>query len=345
MAVRRFPTGGLDWSRARVGAVLILGLMLLAYGVYQVGALFDVFADRYTLFTAVSTTTGLREGAPVTLAGHRVGQVDAIEFIPIERQTGDENLLIRISVDEAIREHIRRDSRTRILTQGLVGDKYLNIEPGSPEWPMLQPGDTVVSEPAVDIDHILVQADDALRQTQDVLTDLQRVTTSLRRGEGTLGQLLTEDTLYRRALAATREASVVLGRINRGEGTLGRLVRDPAVYVRMQGALSRVDSIASIILRGEGTLGRLVRSDTVHQGMLGLLGQASGTFARADTAIGGLSALTGQLTGGGGTLQRLLTDPQLYDEFLKAVVDLQTVILDIRERPQRYRPEVNIDIF
>lgn len=100
-----------DWSQVRVGAVMIVALLILAYAIVQVGSLFDVFANRYTLFMPVESTGGLMRGAPVTLAGQRVGQVDGIEFIPLAMQDEEHNIMLRLEISEDVYEHIREDSR------------------------------------------------------------------------------------------------------------------------------------------------------------------------------------------------------------------------------------------
>ena len=104
MALRRT----LGWQRLRVTALVVIGSLLLAYGVYRVGKIFDVFASRYTLIMLVPSVAGLREGAPVTLAGQRVGQVKNIEFIPVERKVGAENLTLEL---EDLREGQESDPR------------------------------------------------------------------------------------------------------------------------------------------------------------------------------------------------------------------------------------------
>jgi len=122
------------------------------------------------------------------------------------------------------------------------------------------------------------------------------------------------------------------------EGTLGRLIRDPALYDQLDRAIARVDSVGALLLHGGGTFGQLLRSDSLYRGLLATVG-------RADTMLMGLSGLVQGVDGQQGSLGRLLTDPALYDEMLRAVLDLQRLINDIRMNPRRYRPEVNVDVF
>lgn len=319
-----------------MGVFLIVAFSLLAYAVYRVGDLFDVFADRYTIVTLVTRADGLLVGAPVTLAGQRVGQVKSIDFLPLDGRP--ENLSIELSINEDIREYVRADSYARIRTQGLLGDRYVDIAPGSPEAPIVQPGDTIPGIDPIDMEEVLATANTSLIQLQALASDLRRITGTILAGEGTLGRLLLEDALYVQMVAATGELQALLAEVRESDGTLGRLMRDPELYDRLVGAIARVDSLTAIALNGGGTIGRLLRDDAIYEGVLGVIG-------RADSTIAGLGETLGELVNGEGTLRRLLGDPALYDQLLKAVIDLQILINDIRLNPKRFRPEINVDIF
>jgi phospholipid/cholesterol/gamma-HCH transport system substrate-binding protein len=262
--------------------------------------------------------------------------VESIDFLPLDGRP--ENLSIELSINENIREYVRADSYARVRTQGLLGDRYVDIAPGSPEAPIVQPGDTIPGIDPIDMEEVLATANTSLMQLQALASDLRAITGTILAGEGTLGRLLLEDALYVQMVAATGELQVLLAEIRESDGTLGRLVRDPELYDRLVGAIARVDSLTAIALNGGGTIGRLLRDDAIYQGVLGVIG-------RADTTIAGLGETLGELVNGEGTLRRLLGDPALYDQLLKAVIDLQILINDIRLNPKRFRPEINVDIF
>lgn len=328
----------LGGRHARVGALIAFALLLLLFAVYRVGSVFDVFARRYEIVTLVPSALGLREGAPVTLAGQRIGQVRRIEFIPVERKVGDSNLRVVLAINQDVQDQIRTDSRAFLRTQGLLGDKFVDIEPGTPGNRVLAAGDTIVAGRSLDIDEFLTTAADVLEQASGIVGDLQTITGGLIRGEGTMGRLLTDDRLYVQLAGSTDALRRTLDRINRADGTFGRLIRDPELYERLHSAVARVDSLGAMILHSDGTLARLIRSDTIYRAVLG-------TITAADTAVADLAGFIRRMTEGDGALQRMLTDPGLYDEFLKAVIDVQTLINDIRQNPTRYRPDVNIRIF
>jgi phospholipid/cholesterol/gamma-HCH transport system substrate-binding protein len=280
----------------------------------------------------------LREGAPVTLAGQRIGQVSDIEFIPVRQKRDANNLRVRIAISEEVRDQVRSDSRAFLRTQGLLGDKFVDIQPGSVTAQVLGPGDTLPAGRSADMDELIAQAAGALDQATGIVTSVRDIAGGLARGEGTMGRFLRDEQLYQRMVSATGELQVTLAQINRADGTFGRLLRDPQLYGRMQAAVGRVDSIGGLILGGQGTMGLLLRDDQVFHSL-------AGTAARADSAVAGVASLLQQLRDGQGSLQKLMTDPELYDQFLKAVVDLQTLLNDVRREPGKYKPDIQVRVF
>jgi phospholipid/cholesterol/gamma-HCH transport system substrate-binding protein len=322
----------------RVAGLIVVGLFFLVYGVYRVGKVFDVFADRYTLVTLLPSVAGLREGAMVTLAGQQIGQVDKIEFIPMHLKRNGNNLSLKLKVAERVKNQIRRDSKVQIRPQGLLGDKYLDIQPGSLSAGVLAQNDTLAAETALDMEMFLARASEAMDQAMLVITDLRDITRPLATGQGTMGQLLHDEQLYRKMVAATGEMQQVLASINSGEGTLSQLIRDPVMYRRMVSAVSRMDSLGNSILHGRGTLSQLIQNDSLYRGL-------AGTAAKADFAAGQFSSMLQKFNTPNGSLNRMMTDPRLFDEFLKSVIDMQTLINDVRENPKKYVPPVNVKVF
>lgn len=332
----RRPT--FEWRQVRVGSLIVIGLALIAYAVYRVGMEFDVFARRYELVTLVPSTMGLREGAAVTLAGQRIGQVRRIEFIPVHAKTGDDNVAIRLAISEQVRDQIRSDSRSFLRTQGLLGDRLVDIEPGSPGAATLGPGDTLVSGPSIDLEFFLTQAAGAIDSANLVVGDLRRITRGIAQGDGTIGRLLEDEQLYNRMVSATATLQSTLRQMSGMDGTIGRLLNDPALYDRLTSTVDRVDSLGALLLDGDGAIARLLRSDSLYTSLLG-------TATAADTAMVRLERFVERMTTGEGTLQRLMTDPDLYDQFLKAVIDLQTLIHAIRTDPARFKPNIQVRVF
>jgi phospholipid/cholesterol/gamma-HCH transport system substrate-binding protein len=313
-------------------------LLLLTWATYRVGKIFDVFTDRYTIVTLVPNVAGLREGALVTLAGQRVGKIESIVFIPLREKRGGNHLLLHLEVGENARDQIRTDSRANVRAQGVLGDKFIDISPGSLRGTPLAPGDTIASATMMDIEQFLVKASDAMDRANVIVDDLHTITGGLARGEGTMGALLRDQQLYNRMLGATTDLNSLLAAINRGDGALTRMIHDPEMYQRLISATSRVDSLTGLVLHGRGTLSQLLRNDSLYRGMVGL------TF-KGDSAAAAFSTLLQRVNRTDGTFNRMLTDPRLFDELLKSVTDLHTLLADVRQNPKKYVPDITVRVF
>lgn len=327
-----------EWRQARVAILIIVGLLVLMWAIYRVGKILDVFADRYTIVTMMPNVAGLREGALVALAGQRVGKVESIEFIPLRQKRGGNHLVLKLEIGESVRDQIRSDSRAMVRAQGVLGDKFIDITPGTLSGKVLAANDTIASETMMDIEQFLVKASGAMDRANVIVDNLAVITDGLARGEGTVGSLLRDDELYTRMVGATGEVNSVLAEINRGDGALSRIIRDPLLYQRMVSAVTRVDSLGSLMLHGRGTLPQMLRNDTIFKGLSAVLG-------KADLAAGEFSTLMSKVNRADGTMNRMLTDPRLFDELLKAVIDLQTMIEEVRANPKKYVPDVNVKVF
>jgi phospholipid/cholesterol/gamma-HCH transport system substrate-binding protein len=157
-------------------------------------------------------------------------------------------------------------------------------------------------------------------------------------GQGTLGKFINDDQLYAHMVGATAALQTTLSTINNSDGTFGRMLRDPSMYMRLTDAAARLDSVGGMILYGNGSISKLIRSDSLYRNL-------AHATSRADSMMITVSDMLEKMTTGQGTIQKMMTDPALYDAFLKAVVDMQSLINDVRVEPRKYMPNVDVHIF
>ncbi len=319
----------ITWDQVRVGLVLIVALIILALGIFFVGDIGDVFARRYRLITLMESAAGLVRGAPVQVAGQNVGQVDRIEFIrPEERPPSGEAVAVWLGVNVEIQDQIRADSRARVRTQGLLGDRLIDIEPGSPDQRILGDGDTLAAAPALSYQELLGQAADAVQSLTRLSEDLGSLLADVTAGEGSLGQLLVDDALYGGLVELSDNLSAVMRPLASGEGMLGRMIREDDLYDRLLSTTARLDSITGAVVQGEGSLGLLLRSDSLYRAL-------ASSAIRADSLLAAVER-------GEGAVGQLMTDESVYEELLKTIVDLNALLQDIRRDPKRFIPPVRV---
>ena len=317
--MRRSPR--ITWDQLRVGLVIAVAVLVLGVAVYKLGQSANLFARRYELVAYLPDANGLREGGSVMVAGQLAGTVTKIEFLPVDADT-TRNLRLTLAVDATVREQIRRDSRGRLRTLGLLGDKVFDITPGTPRTPPLAEGDTVTVVQALDYEAVIAQASEAVNDMVALTRDLRVITGGLAKGEGTVGQLLTNRELYDQLNGTLGRANAMLARFQNPNGSVGRLLDDPTLYNRLVGVIGSTDSLVVSLNSSQGTAGLLLRDTTLYRNLVGI--------------TTGADSLMRSLTNGQGTASRLLTDQTLYDQLNKLVTDLSAILADVRRDPGRY---------
>lgn len=311
----------LTWEQLRVGALIVVALAVLGVATVRLGQAANLFGGRYSLVTFVPNANGLRVGGSVMIAGKLAGTVSEIEFLPPDADTTI-NLRLVLEVDESLQPQVRADSRARLRTLGLLGDKVVDITPGTAAYQALTPNDTVPSVPSVDYDVVLQQASGAVGDLVQLTADLRVITGSLVRGEGTAGQLLTNRELYDDLTTTLEQANGLVARLQNPDGSVGKLLEDPALYNNMVSLTASMDSLVTEIQDRDGTLGQLLHDDSLYTQMVGVVSSADSLITTVRT--------------GNGLVPKLLTDQQLYDQLNKTLTDLNAVLADLRTNPQKY---------
>jgi phospholipid/cholesterol/gamma-HCH transport system substrate-binding protein len=315
----------ITWDQLKVGVLIVIAIIILAFAAVRLGQAGNLFGKRFQLVSFVANASGLRIGGPVTVAGQLAGTIKDIQFLPPDLDT-TRNLKLLLEVDRKLTDQVRADSRAKIKTMGLLGDKVFDISVGTPRYRTLHEGDTLIIAPSIDYEAVVQQASGAISEVVGLTRDLKKVTGGITRGEGTLGQLVTNRQLYDQLNGTLARTSALMSRLENPRGTIGRLLDDPQLYYSLKRTVASADTIIRQITAGNGSVGKLMRDDTLYVHLVSVV-------SRADSLVGAMAS-------GKGTMQKLFTDQQLYDTLLKTVTELNNVLMDVRRDPQRYTKQM-----
>jgi len=313
----------ITWDQLKVGVLILVALVIIAASIVKLGQAGNLFGKRYRLVAYVASASGLRVGGQVTVAGQVAGSIKDIKFLPPDTDT-TRNLKMVLEVDRKLSEQVRQDSRAKIQTSGLLGDKLVDISVGTPPNRALHEGDTLIVVPSIDYEAVVQQASGAIAEVVRLTRDLSKVTGGINRGEGTLGQLVTNRQLYDQLNATLLRTSSLMARMENPRGTVGRLLDDPALYNSLTRMIAGADTVLSQINSGTGSVGKLLRDDTLYVHL-------NSVVARADSLVSTMAS-------GKGTVSKLFNDQQLYDQLVKTVTELNNVLIEVRRDPRRYTP-------
>lgn len=311
----------ITWDQLRVGGLIFVAVAVLALAAYKLGKAANLFTKRYELVVFLPSANGLRQGGSVTLAGQLVGSVKEIEFLPVDSDT-TRNLRVVARIDRTLRDQIRRDSDARLRTMGLLGDKVLDISPGTPRFPVLQPGDTLRVATSLDYEAVLAKAAGAVDDVVGLSHDLKAITGGLARGQGSMGQFLTNRAMYDQLTSAMARANALFAGLQNPNGTFGKMLNDPTLYIRLTNAVASLDSTLVAVNSSQGSMGKLLRDTTLYTSLVGI--------------AQGADSLMSMMSNEDGLMGKLLTDQTLYDQLTKLTTDLGAVLSDVRRDPRRY---------
>lgn len=320
--------------KLKVGLFTATCIALLAFGILVVGKKHGLFIRYHDYSARFLDVGGLAEGAPVWLDGVVVGSVQRVVLPadPRERQ-----IVVHFRVESRLAERLREDSRVRLRTLGLLGDRFLDLSSGSPDRPRLSPGAELPSEEPADVSEIFRQGGDAMTNVLAISASLRRILDRVDRGEGILGELTTSpesgELVMERLGSVLEQADQLLRDIRDGRGLLGRLVvpraEDERLLAELAAFVSASRSVAESLQRD------LNREDSIFAAVLrDPAGRARWDEAvdRLAAAAAGMATVSEQAAAGRGTLTRLLRDEKLGGEFLDDLAALTATLRRVAEK-------------
>jgi phospholipid/cholesterol/gamma-HCH transport system substrate-binding protein len=146
-------------AETKVGLLFLASIALVAAFAYYLGAL-NPFSSEYELDLGYNFAGGIEVGSPVRVMGIKVGKVKSIDFDPsLKDASGREvKLRVRVGIDKKAWPTVRADSKFFVNLAGVIGEKYVEVSPGSSSAPELRPGSLVRGEDPPRIDQLISQS-------------------------------------------------------------------------------------------------------------------------------------------------------------------------------------------
>ena len=343
----------LTWTELRVGLFVLVGLFILAVAIFYItGA--GILGPKYRLYTYLPEVEGVNAGAPVRLDGVAIGNVEKIALNPKPAdRTQSIQLILRI--DKKFMSEVRTDSTASLVTEGLLGDRYVTIKRGL-TGSALQSNSTIPGAPAVAMTEMVERGTDLLTTLNTVSGELQGIVDQVQQGKGTVGKLIKDPALYDNVNSAVVRLNAMVGSIQAGKGTAGKFLTSDELYSKVNATVDNVNDVIGAVKEQKGTAGKLIYDPAVYNSAKGFLdngnavladvraGKGSlGKFANDETLYNNLRDASAQvrdasakLNANQGTAGKLFTDPNLYDNLTGMTGDLRLLIGDFRKDPKKF---------
>ncbi len=343
----------LTWTELRVGVFVLIGLFIMGLAIFYVTG-GGTFSPKYRLTTYFPEVENLQTGAGVSLSGVPIGNVESISLNK-NPQDRTHNIAVTMRIDKRYQDNIRTDSTASLVTQGLLGDRYVSITRGI-NGPPLQNGSTVPSQEEKAIQQIVARGVELEENLGTLANDVGDIIDDVKKGRGTLGKLLTDPTLYNHLNDSAAKIDAMAADLRAGQGSLGKLMTSDELYQKANSTVGHVDEVITAVKDQRGSLGKLVYDPAVYdsahkfldngnsvlsdvragKGSLGKLATDETLFNNLRDASANVRDATAKLNSTQGTAGEFFSDPQLYQNLTGVTGDMRGLIADFRKDPKKF---------
>lgn len=276
-------------NNIKLGLFILAGLIVMMFSFYMIGNNTSMFGSSFKLKARFNNLNGLMEGNNVLFSGIQAGTVKSIDII------NDTTIEVTMVIDSKVKSYIHNNAEAAIGTEGLMGNKVINIQPGKVNSPIVKNGDLLTAQKLTSMDAML----QTLSKTNNNIATISEAlkTTVLKLDTSAIFNVLNDKNIgisLRSSLKNINDASnntseitgglnQIVIRIKQGKGAAGLLLTDTAFSGNLKTALVKLRSasdnankmslhlnnlasnVSHDLLYGKGPLHALFRDSMITQ--------------------------------------------------------------------------------
>ena len=351
----------LTWAKLRVGVLAIASMIVLAVVIVLITGNTHLFESMAKIYTYLNDAAALQVGAPVNLDGIPIGKVNAITL----SGSKEPRRLVRIEMEipEQQLKNVPVDSVSSISAANVLGTKYINIKSGKSET-TVRPGEEIPSLNTAEFEDVVQQGYAVLASLQGIISRVDRIVGIVESGNGSIGKLLVDETLYNKVLQIVDEAQKVAKAFETDQGTLGKLLYSTEMYDNVKASLNRMDALLQGLQEGQGSAGKFLKDPAIYneiqrttedihklvsdlnegKGTAGKLLKSDDLANQLKATMGKVDLLLDKVNSGQGTIGQLLVNSQMYDNLNGATREMHELMKDFRANPKKFL-RIKLSIF
>jgi phospholipid/cholesterol/gamma-HCH transport system substrate-binding protein len=343
----------LKWSQLRVGLTVLFASVTLAVLIFVMSGTGGWLTRKISLRSYFDNAGGLREGAPVRLAGVDIGNVTGVRIVGGKPLTPVE---VTMKVNTKYSFNLRKDSVTLLSTAGILGETYVDVDSSTAKGAEAADGDTLAARNQPDIQDVVRASQGTLQNMDALLKRVDRIVAFVESGQGSIGKVIYDPALYNQLNATVAEFKGLVDDIQSGKGSLGPLFTSDEAYKKVIAAIDKLNVMVDELQQGKGTAGKLLKDPELYdnanktianvrqltddinagKGALGKMTRDQEFAAKLQTTMNNLTALSERMEKGEGTAGMLFKDPALYNNSNQMLVETRELVKAIRENPKKY---------
>lgn len=246
-------------KNARLGLLIVSGVLLFIVGLFAIGNRTFLFSNTMQVQSSFTRVAGLQSGAQVHYQGVGVGRVESVR-LPVEPGG---RITVTMSIAQRAQHLIRENTQAQIKSDGLVGEQIIVLVNPAEVADPIEEGGVLPGIDPIDVFEITDRAMASVQNFESAAIAFEEIMRDVQRGEGTLGKVIYDSTLYYEVVQTTNETRRVMSSLAASAETSAEILVD-----LVEEAAGSINSILVKAESGEGTLGRLLNDPSVYESLL-----------------------------------------------------------------------------
>jgi len=260
----------------RLGIMVLAGFILFVVAMYIIGDKQNLFGSTFQVSANFKNVNGLMEGNNVRLVGMNIGTVSQVEII------NDSTVRVDMVIENQYQDYIKKNAVVSIGTDGLMGNKLVNISPADQPSGIIQEGDILSSAQPLETETILNTLGQTNEDIADIARNLKVFSAKMNDPSSFWGLLsgsdasntITQTLLEIRqtsqnAATITEGLSLVVGNVRSGKGAIGELLNDTTFYVKLNNTMTSLQNVSDSLMAISGNLQSITNEIEEGEGALG----------------------------------------------------------------------------
>ncbi len=341
------------WSELRVGLTVLFSAIVLGTLIFLMTGTTGLFTPKINLKAFFENASGLRVGAPVRLEGVDIGNVTGIRVVQGRPASPVE---VTMKVTTKYGNNLRKDSVATLATAGVLGETYVDISSKAAKGPPAKNWDVLQAQEQPDLSDVVRASQTTLQNVDILVRRLDRIVSAVERGEGSVGKLIYDPTLYNKLNSTLDEIQNTVSAVSNGKGSIGKLIVSDELYNKLNDSVNKINKMVDEMNQGQGTAGKFIKDPSLYNNANETMAKANrlmadinegrgtlGKFAhdpefanKVDRSVTNLADISDRLDKGEGTVGKLFKDPSLYNNADQMLVETRNLVQAIRENPKKY---------
>jgi phospholipid/cholesterol/gamma-HCH transport system substrate-binding protein len=267
-----------DSRNLRLGIFVIVGTTLLITALYIIGSKQNLFGSTFKISAQFNDVNGLMKGNNVRFAGINVGTVESVNIIT------DTSVNVIMIIENNAQQYIKKNALASVGTDGLMGNKLVNINSVNAESPIIEENDVLQSLKPIEMDQMVRTLDVTNENIKVISSNLRNITDKIN-SKNSLWNLLMDTIvaeniktavvniklMSNQGLYITGDLKGITDGIKKGKGTIGALVTDTIISSSIKQTVVKLQRISDSAAIVTGDISHIIRKLNQGKGSAGIL--------------------------------------------------------------------------